>query len=281
MNSEIERTKINLYLSGEVTITSNHRRNTEIIRSISSSQRRGYSIKKSTKRNIVSSAFFLFLKKQHEIIFLTLTFPKKVRPGQKINPVLNKWLTNMRLNYGLKNYIWTREDQKNGRPHYHLLLDIPYIPIKKINDSWCKAVGDYSPNAVRLPKDRSIVRDIDSCARYVTKYVTKDEDKYYKERCYSISKEVQAKPIRLSWYDWKTVHFDHKKSLRYKAFEHCTTVKIWDFFKKSDYFIEFLGNEIETNQFSECQGYTPNKDVAKKPIDVQDVQGRFSFMNST
>jgi hypothetical protein len=285
VTDEINRLKINLYLSGEVTICSNHRRKTENIRSISSSQRKGYSIKKSTRRNIISSAFFLFLKKQHEVIFLTLTFPYKVRPSQKINPFLNSWLTNMRQNYGLKNYIWTREDQKNGRPHYHLLLDIPYIPIKKINDSWCRAIGRYSPNAARLPKDRSIVKDIDRCTRYVSKYITKDQDNYFSERCYSISKQVQAKPIRLSWFDYRTVYYDHKPAMKFKVFDHCTTVKIWDFFKKSDYFIEFLGNGIENTEFSYCQEGALSKGECPKNqklgVSSTSPGSQFSLFDST
>lgn len=252
MFDEINRYKINLYLNGEITICSNHRRNTENIVRNSSTQRTGYSIKKSTRRNLVSSAFFLFLKKQHNIVFLTLTFPYKVKKGEKINPALNRFLTNLRKNYGLKNYIWTREDTKKGNPHFHILADIPFVPITKINNAWSKAINNYSPNCVRLPdKSKSIVSDIERTCKYVSKYITKDQKYKFPERCYSISSEIKVKPIRLSYADFRTIDYDHKKDMKYRVFDHCTTVQIWDFFKKSDYFISFLADYTETTEIRE------------------------------
>jgi len=244
--------KINLYLSGDITICSSHRRHRETPKensSFGSHARKGYRIIKSTRRKLVSSAFLLFVRKQHEIAFLTLTFPYKVREGVKINPMLNRFITNLKKNYGLKGFLWTREDQKNGRPHYHMLCDIPYQSIKKINSAWCSAIGEFSPNAVRLPKKgKAIVKDIDRTSRYVTKYITKDQNKYYSERCYSIAAGFKAEPIRLSEFDLRQLEFDMGKNLKFRFYEHCTTIKIWDFFSNSDYFIEFLGNYTEISE---------------------------------
>lgn len=249
MLNEIDRFKINLYLSGEITITSNHRRSYDNIKSISSKHRKGYHIKKSTRRNLISSAFFLFLKKQHKIVFLTLTFDRKILPGERINPYLNKFLTNLRVNYGLKNYIWTRENHKKGNPHFHLLADLPYIPIQKINQIWIQTFKGYSSCAVRLPKNhRSIVNDLERCTKYVTKYITKDQNERFPERCYSTSTEIKMKPIRLNYFDFRTIDQDHKKDMKYKVYDHCTTVKIWNFFSKSDYFVSFLGNLTENDE---------------------------------
>jgi hypothetical protein len=38
--------------------------------------------------------------------------------------------------------------------------------------------------------------------------------------------------------------------MKYHVFDHCTTVHIWDFFKKSDYFISFLGDLTEIDETS-------------------------------
>lgn len=254
--NEIDKYKINLYLSGDITITSNHRRSFDNIKSISSKHRKGYRIRKSTQRNLISSAFFLFLKKTNKIVFLTLTFDREIRPGERINPYLNKFLSNLRINYGLKNYIWARENHKNGNPHIHLIADLPYIPIQKINKIWIQTYAGSSRCAVRLPKDhKSIVNDLEKCTRYVTKYITKDEngnkksDKiYFNERCYAVSQPIQVKPVRLSYFDFRSAYEDHKKDFKFKVWDHCTTVKIWDFFKKSDYFVSFLGNLTENEE---------------------------------
>jgi hypothetical protein len=197
------------------------------------------------------------LKKQHKIVFLTLTIPYKQKKGEKLNPKLNIFLTNLRKNYGLKNYIWTRENQKNGRLHYHILADLPYAPIQKINTAWCEAINHYSSNAVRLPADhRAIVNDLERTVKYVSKYITKDQNEKFPERCYAISQDIKLKPIRLSYFDFRTIHEDHKKDMRYKVYEHCTTVKIWDFFSKSDYFVSFLGNLAENSESLTNQGET-------------------------
>ena len=255
MTSELleENRKIYLYLSGDITITSTHRRSTQdfnVNPEFTSHARKGYRIKKSTRRNLISSAFLLFIKKQHQIIFLTLTFPERIPKKQKINPMLHKFLTNMHETYGMKDFLWTREDQKSGRPHFHLLADMPFQSIQKINDAWCHAIGMKSKNAVRLPKDhKAILKDLDRTCRYITKYISKNEKEYYSERCYSISKNIQTEPIRLSEFDLEYVNIDFGKDLKYRYYDHCTTIKIWDFFKKADYFIEFLGNYSEINQF--------------------------------
>lgn len=261
MFDEINKYKINLWFSGDITITSNHRRNTENIRRCSSNTRNGYFIKKSTRRNLISSAFFLFLIKQHNIIFFTLTLPYKPKKGEKFNPALNRFLTNMRKNYGLKNYIWTRENTKAGRPHWHILADIPYVPIQKINNAWCEAINSFSKNAVRLPANsKSIVSDLERSMKYITKYITKDETgrnkpniERHPERCYAISSECNKKPVRIDWFELKQIQADHGKDLKYRVFEHCTTVKIWDFFKKSDYFCSYLADITENTENSTYQ----------------------------
>ena len=254
-----QRRRINLHLSGDITITSTHRRNTENIRTISSVTRTGYGIKKSTRRNITASAFFLFVTKKHQIAFLTLTFPEKIKKGVRINPMLHRFIANMRKNYGMQGFLWTRENTKAGWPHFHLLCDMPYKPIQKINSAWCEAIGMQSKNAVRLPKNhKGIIEDIEKTSKYVTKYITKNENEKFSERCYSISHDIKAEPIRLSEFDFRVINIDHGKDLKYRYFDHCTTVKIWDFYKKSDYFIEFLGNYTENSKFWDESGVHSN-----------------------
>lgn len=255
MTSELiaENRKINLYLNGDITICSSHRRSGQdynVNRKFASHARKGYRIKKSTRRSLVSSAFLLFVKKQHQIVFLTLTFPEKVKKGIRINPMLNKFITNLKKNYGLKGFLWTRENTKQGRPHFHILADMPYQPIQKINNAWCAACKMQSKNAVRLPKDhKAILKDIEKTAKYVTKYITKNEKEYFSERCYSISRDIKAEPIRLSEFDLRQLEIDQGKNMKFRYYEHVTTVKIWDFFKNSDYFIEFLGNYAVNNEY--------------------------------
>jgi hypothetical protein len=229
----------------------------------------------------MSSAFLLFVKKQHEIAFFTLTFPERLPRKTKINPMLNRFITNLKKNYGLKNFLWTREDTKKGRAHFHILADLPYQPIQKINSAWCAAIGSYAPNAVRLPKDhKGIVKDLAKTCRYVTKYISKNEKEYFPERCYSISYGIKSEPIRLSEFDLKYIDIDFGKDLKYRYYEHCTTIKIWDFFEKSDYFIEFLGNYSENAENCDERG-TQSKKIESPEIGrlfgLSALTGQFSL----
>lgn len=204
----------------------------------------------------MASAFFLFVTKKYKIAFLTLTYPEKPKKGERINPALHRFITNLRKNYGLNGFIWTRENTKKGVPHFHILCDMPYQPIQKINNAWCEAIGMFSKNAVRLPKDhRGIIEDIEKTTKYVTKYITKNEKERFSERCYGISQNAKTEPIRLSEFDFKYINIDHGKDLKYRYYDHCTTVKIWNFFKKSEYFIEFLGNYTENSKYCDGEGF--------------------------
>ena len=254
-----ETRQFNLYLSGDITITSNHHRegqNFNVNRKFGSHSRKGYVIKKSTRRNLTSSAFLLFLKKQYKIVFLTLTFPEKIEKGVKVNPMLNSFLTNMKKTYGMGNFLWTRENTKKGQPHFHLLADLPYQPIQKINSAWCSAIGMYSGCAVRLPEENnSIVDEIDKVCRYTTKYLSKTVEgykkpakEYFPERCYSTSYKIKSEPVKLSWFDMRQLEEDEGKNLKFRYYDYCTCIKIWDFFKKSDYYVEFLGNYSENDE---------------------------------
>lgn len=231
--------KFKLHFSGEVTITSGHFRNFETIRTCTS-QRKGYTISNSTRRKILASAFILYAKHKNNVIFPTLTFPNA--PEGKINPLLNKFLTGFRSVYGLNAYIWTRENQKNGKPHFHLLADFPYTPISNINNLWCKAIGQYSPNAVRLPpKHKGIVSDIKATTLYMAKYMSKTvkEEIRYPERCYGISYNLKTEPVSLNWYDVEQMGYDGIDFF-IRHFDYCDIAQIKNFFENHKYFIDLL-----------------------------------------
>lgn len=78
-------------------------------------------------------------KKLHsfKVNFITLTMPDQ--PGEISDKffkeeLLNPWLSSMRANYGLKNYVWKLEFQKNGLIHCHLTTDsfIHYSDLKRL-----------------------------------------------------------------------------------------------------------------------------------------------------
>ena len=73
--------------------------------------------------------------KPEKINFVTLTISSKQQTKKDYDhnrKVLNQFLTEIRSRYGVKNYIWKLEKQKNGNIHYHLLIDkrIPHYELR-------------------------------------------------------------------------------------------------------------------------------------------------------
>ena len=70
--------------------------------------------------------------------FCTLTIPGGQPPPSNYDfktKLLNPWLTLMRQKYGLRNYVWKLELQKDGMPHVHITWD-SFIHYSVIRSTW-------------------------------------------------------------------------------------------------------------------------------------------------
>jgi hypothetical protein len=102
--------------------------------------------------------------------FLTLTLDPKVLgekdPVAYINSVFAKWRIYLKRKFGvLIKYIRILEFQKNGNPHFHILVD-RFVPQAWIQSTW-QAVGGGRFVDIRYV-------DIHRIARYLSKYLTKE-----------------------------------------------------------------------------------------------------------
>lgn len=88
----------------------------------------------STPRTVqISSRSFIY---NFQSSFVTLTLPSKQSHSDiALKSALNTFLTNMRQKFGLKNYVWKAELQRNENIHFHLVFDI-YIHHKAIRYYW-------------------------------------------------------------------------------------------------------------------------------------------------
>ena len=85
-----------------------------------------------------------------------------------------------RLNRELS-YIWVAELQKNGNIHFHILFN-QFFPIQYLTKIWNQA-----NNSV----DIQTVKDPLHAARYMRKYITKDEDSEIQGNRYFISHKLR------------------------------------------------------------------------------------------
>lgn len=122
-----------------------------------------------SRQIFMSRCMYADFVKVNKLKTFILTFRRQPKDP---NEVLNRFITNLRKNYGLTNYAYTLELTKKRVWHYHFLVDMPFIKVKKLNGAWCKARGDYSPNALRCLE---VVKSTQGAAMYAAKYFTKFE----------------------------------------------------------------------------------------------------------
>jgi hypothetical protein len=165
---------------------------------------KSYSIETTDYRKISSSAVNLWNRRKNKIVFFTLTFPFDANEKQA-SESFSKFIENLTLNYGLNNYIGTKERGEEGNKlHFHVLLDLPYKDVRVFNKAWCSTFKNYHsfvPNALQLPKRRNggaVVTSQERCVKYICKYVSKSRGQRFKRKCYFISREVLSKPRELT-----------------------------------------------------------------------------------
>lgn len=100
----------------------------------------------SKKRNVKIDGSFNI--KKFSYAFITLKLPSKQMHSHAeiIKKPLNLFLTKLRKNHNLKNYIWKAEIQKNGNIHFHLLIDrcIHHMVIRRYWNFALKHLGYIS-----------------------------------------------------------------------------------------------------------------------------------------
>ena len=181
-----------------------------------------YGSPNSLYRTLCGVASELWYQKRYNPIFITLTTKDNVLPDQ-LTPCLSNFLKNLKQNYKLLSYLWVCELQKRGAAHYHLVLDIPFVPIEQLNNAWCKAISSvsgYSANAVRLsPGWGGVIQSQDRVIKYVCKYISKSVLGSGSKVC-DYSKHLVCEPIPVSDIDVRMILEDAgKKVIRY---EYCT-----------------------------------------------------------
>ncbi len=122
----------------------------------------------------------------YKLSMITLTLASTQREDDKTNKnyLLNHFLTTMRRNNKIKNYIWRAEKQKNGNIHYHIIVDkyIHHSIIRSIWNNILEKAGyitefqkkhkHKNPNSI----DVHSLKNIKNVAGYLIKYMSKDEN---------------------------------------------------------------------------------------------------------
>jgi len=76
-------------------------------------------------------------KDRRSLIFITLTLSSAQRHDDRWikKNMLELFIKRMQSKFGIENYFWKAEAQKNGNLHFHLITDV-YIPMTFIQSNW-------------------------------------------------------------------------------------------------------------------------------------------------
>lgn len=158
-------------------------------------------------------------KEKRKLTFVTLTLPSaQMHTDKELNRLaLNRFLQNCKRRFGVINYIWRAERQKNGNIHYHILID-NYIHYLRVRKEWNLIMADLgyiqkfqevhghsNPNST----DIHALKNIKNVTAYITKYVSKCEE--YKEY-EALKRNYNAGLIDLD-------EFENAKAILYKELE--------------------------------------------------------------
>ena len=119
--------------------------------------------------------------------FFTLTFSENVTDFVVANECFRKYV--MRLKYNYKSdlkYLVVPEFQKRGAIHFHVLCNLPYVPVNQLAELW--GFGFCRIN---------LIDNVTNVGLYVSKYIQKqfDDDRLHAKKCYWGSRNLKRPVI--------------------------------------------------------------------------------------
>lgn len=225
--------KILLYENGACTFSEGKGRDSDSCRTIGNNTKT-YSLSNCHYRNIVSAAFKISRESRFELNFYTFTFANNPTEVEGNKAIKHFFKTFVRI-YGESRYVWTKERQKNGKLHYHALIDSGYIPVKTLqgmwNDSIVYSCGNCatSSNSFRLPpkENRRLFaqKDVIAVARYIAKYISKERGLEYEQPCFAISKNLYPLSVEISLEHYESL-YDTFGIVYEKKYDYCSVIQL-------------------------------------------------------
>lgn len=154
------------------------------------------------RRDALNKSVALVEKQKTYIHFLCLTFPF-MPTDKEANNYFSMFMENLKKNYNAKSYIATKEYQNNGRPHFHLLVEMPYQKYTVLNKAWnmtYRKKNIFSNNALTTRKGFNTIRKNPIKAiRYITKYMGKDIETVSENRVYFTSHDLKNEKLEINY----------------------------------------------------------------------------------
>lgn len=122
--------------------------------------------------------------------FVTLTFADEVFDLSIANPIFAKFIKRLSYKFPDLVYVAVPEFQKNGRVHYHLVTNSPYIENSQLAEMWDNGF-------VRINQ----LKGIKNIGMYLTKYLTKEnyETRFFSKKKFFCSRNIERPEVILGY----------------------------------------------------------------------------------
>lgn len=125
-------------------------------------------------------------KDKKKLVFVTLTLSSTQFTSdlEVKKQLLKPFIRFLREKKGCKNWLYKCERQKNGRIHFHIIID-KYIKKEEIRETWNNLqekegyLAEYQEKYGKLSAPSTeikLVRNQPQCERYIAKYIAKDDE---------------------------------------------------------------------------------------------------------
>ena len=227
---------INLYASGDVSISKSESLNLSALYRINEKRKKQRELNKKngvieekkqynykTNARLCRAAASLMQDKYKRIWLITLTVTNDLEhTHETINKSFNLFTKNLKQNYGNTSYIATAEYQKNGSVHYHVLATFKtkVLDFAKITRAWNTAINTIhstnidSDNSVRFggynqktQKRYYYISNILHAIKYITKYITKEKGVCYTAKSYFISMNIRNVHLNFKCSDYEMYNY--------------------------------------------------------------------------
>ena len=165
-------------------------------------KKRKYRTGKFLKRRLLNASYVLQHNCKHKPCLMTLTYRDMPKNENKHVSAYMDYLRDKTKSIKAGGYWWVKELQKRGVPHFHCLIDMPYIDVKRLNSLWEGIIKQHTPFGVHVRMlSQNTKKTIQTITKYVTKYCTKSENEF-SSRAYAISNDINIQQIPIFYNDF-------------------------------------------------------------------------------
>lgn len=141
--------------------------------------------------------------------YITLTYGKKDVTLDEASRDFENWIKRMRERYGDFKYLGVRSFQRRSTPHFHLLADLPRIPIRELKDGKFQRIWGHGIVHVKRIYNVMIGTGRNKLQQYLLKNLAefKADKRSYGKRLYLRSKNLIEPEIVKGDYETLKANF--------------------------------------------------------------------------